>query len=78
MNYQDEAYADVENSLTLDSRTLVNFRGGYETERWGVYGYLFNAFDETYAVTAAMNFDGRLIGKVGAPREYGVQFKAWF
>ena len=75
IGFQGSAFASVENDplLMLDERTLVNLRGGYETARYSILGYVENVTDETYAVTAVRNVDGRFLGKVGNPRQAGVQ-----
>ncbi|MEM9291113.1 MAG: TonB-dependent receptor [Acidobacteriota bacterium] len=75
IGYQGSAFATVENDpqLRLESRTLLNFRGGYETARYSILAYVDNATDETYAVTAFRNVDGRLLGKLGSPRQAGIQ-----
>ncbi|MDA8018232.1 MAG: TonB-dependent receptor [Thermoanaerobaculia bacterium] len=75
IGYQSSAFANVENDpeLRLDSRTLINVRGGYETGRYSILAYLENATDEVYAVTAFRNVGGRFLGKIGAPRQAGVQ-----
>ncbi len=78
VNYQGEAFASVDNELTLDERTVLNLRAGYETGRYTIYVYLNNVTDETYAVTAFRNVDGRLIGKLGFPRHGGVQLSLRF
>ncbi|MEM7483265.1 MAG: TonB-dependent receptor [Acidobacteriota bacterium] len=71
VNYQSEAFSSVENDpdLVADSRTLVNLRGGYETARFSVLASLENVTDETFAITAFRNVDGRTLGKVGNPRQ---------
>ncbi|MEM8964534.1 MAG: TonB-dependent receptor, partial [Acidobacteriota bacterium] len=75
VGYQSEAFSSVENDadLILDERTLLNFRGGYETARYSILGYIENVTDEAYAVTAFRNIDGRFLGKVGTPRQIGLQ-----
>ncbi len=73
VNYQGSAFATVLNTLMLDARTLLNFRGGYERPEFSVYGYINNVTDETYAVTAFRGADGRMLGKVGPPRQAGIQ-----
>ncbi|MEM7588195.1 MAG: TonB-dependent receptor, partial [Acidobacteriota bacterium] len=75
ISYQGSAFATVENdpTLMLDSRTVINLRGGYETARYSILGFLDNATDEIYAVTAFRNIDGRRLGKVGTPRQAGLQ-----
>lgn len=75
INYQSESFSQVDNdpSLTAEERTVVNLRGGYETARYSILAYLENATDETYNVTAFRNSNGRILGKVGAPRQGGLQ-----
>ncbi|MEM9556055.1 MAG: TonB-dependent receptor [Acidobacteriota bacterium] len=75
IGFQDDAFASVENDpeLVIEERTLLNLRGGFETARYSILGYIENVSDETYAVTAFRNIDGRILGKVGAPRQAGVQ-----
>ncbi|MEM6453694.1 MAG: TonB-dependent receptor [Acidobacteriota bacterium] len=75
LNYQGEAFGNVDNEdeLTTDERTLLNLRVGYETARYSILGYITNATDEAYAISAFRNLDGRVLGKVGDPRQVGVQ-----
>ncbi|MEM7246508.1 MAG: TonB-dependent receptor [Acidobacteriota bacterium] len=74
VNYQGSSYANVQNDILLDSRTLLNLRAGYETERYSVLLGAYNLTDEEYAVTGFDNVDGRSLGKTGAPRRFLVEF----
>ncbi|MEM9290560.1 MAG: TonB-dependent receptor [Acidobacteriota bacterium] len=74
IGYQGEAFAQIENDpdFIADSRTLLNFRGGYETANYSILAYLNNATDELYRVTTFEGITG-LFATYGDPRQAGVQ-----
>lgn len=79
--YTGSSYADDDNLIELEARTLVNLRGGYQTGDWKAEAYVTNMLDEQYAtnifglVDAAGN---REWGRMGAPREYGLRLTLQF
>ncbi|MEM0981263.1 MAG: TonB-dependent receptor, partial [Cyanobacteria bacterium P01_H01_bin.58] len=70
-------FFDDLNTLEQDAYALVNMRLGYEFEDYGIYVFANNLFDTEYATQI---FDlGTVIGATfGAPRTFGVQFRAKF
>ena len=47
----DDYYFDVPpNDARADAYALTNLKAGYEAERWSVYAWGRNVFDEDYAV----------------------------
>ena len=52
--FMDDRFVNPENSLTLDSYWLFNFRAGVQSDRWEVVAYVDNAFDDD---TIKMGFD---------------------
>ncbi|MEM9724755.1 MAG: TonB-dependent receptor [Pseudomonadota bacterium] len=78
-----ERQTDPQNATSVDSFSLVNFRLGYDDERFSIYGFVDNALDEEYAesgFTFADPMSGNAIvaGNRGEPRRYGVGGKLRF
>ena len=73
VDYVSKSWADVQNSIRLDARTLLNLNARYENDRFAVTAYGKNLTDEFYLTTDApgIGADARLV-RAGAPREYGV------
>lgn len=71
VNYQGSSFGNAANTLVLDSRTIVNARIGYEAERFTVFFFARNAFDEEYIVQART--DGTV--KVGEPQVFGGEIR---
>jgi iron complex outermembrane receptor protein len=73
-NASRSAYTDI------DGYALVNFRLGFRTEEFDVFGWVRNAFDEEYfeqlAVTSGNT--GLIAGQPGDPRTWGVTVRARF
>lgn len=73
VNYQDELWADTQNTTRLDDRTLLDLNVRYATERYTILAYGKNVTDEFYLTTDAPGIDGvSRIVRAGAPRTYGV------
>ncbi|MEN9517984.1 MAG: hypothetical protein RLZZ381_572 [Cyanobacteriota bacterium] len=72
-------FFDDQNSLKQDSLVLVNARIGYEADKYGIYFYANNIFDEEY-LTAAFFSDtaGRNLASYGDRRTFGIQVKSEF
>ncbi|MEM7480032.1 MAG: TonB-dependent receptor [Acidobacteriota bacterium] len=75
VGYQSEAFAQVQNDpeFIANSRTLLNFRGGYETALYSILGFVQNATDELYLVTSFEGGPSGRLGTYGNPRQAGVQ-----
>jgi iron complex outermembrane receptor protein len=74
-NPSRSAYTDVE------GYALANFRLGFRVdERWNVYGWLRNAFDEDYyeVLATQSGSTGLIVGQPGDPRTYGLTISARF
>ncbi|MEM7357527.1 MAG: TonB-dependent receptor [Pseudomonadota bacterium] len=71
-SYTSSAFGDAQNtpSTKSDSRFLVDTRIGYETDRYSVFLYADNLFDEEY-LEEGPPVAGNLI-TIGDPRTYGV------
>ncbi|MEM0950372.1 MAG: TonB-dependent receptor [Pseudomonadota bacterium] len=67
-SYQSASFDDIQNTIPIDSRFLVNARAGYETENWGVFACVTNLFDADY-ITCVTGPD---LVSVGDPRQFGV------
>jgi len=64
-------YSDSKNTAEEDGYQLVNLRAGYETEKFDVYVWCKNIFDEEY-LTVKYASSGSLTGSDGDPRIFGV------
>ncbi|MEM7052186.1 MAG: TonB-dependent receptor [Acidobacteriota bacterium] len=75
VGYQGEAFARIFNEpeFMLDERTLFNLRGGYETGSYSVLAFIDNATDEQYLVSKFPGVGNRGFGRLGDPRQAGVQ-----
>ncbi len=77
-------YFDTSHDQRSDSRFLANFRAGYESERWSVYAWGRNAFDERYPVRGFYfeneppDFPTKLYLRWGDPRQVGVTARCSF
>ena len=71
-------YFDTSHDQRSDSRFLANLRAGYEAERWSVYLWARNLFDERYPVRGFYfgneppDFPANLYLRWGDPRQVGV------
>jgi outer membrane receptor protein involved in Fe transport len=71
-------YFDTSNDQKSQPYVLVNLRAGYSSERWGVYAWGRNVFDEEYAVRGFYfgleppDFANELYIQRGDPRLVGV------
>ncbi len=71
-------YFDSSNDQRAGSRFLANLRAGYEAERWAVYAWARNLFDERYPVRGfhfgnePPDFPAKLYLRWGDPRQAGV------
>ncbi|MEM7360242.1 MAG: TonB-dependent receptor [Pseudomonadota bacterium] len=83
-NYNSAAFprADrVQTTREIDSRTLVNFRAGWENDNYGIYLTGENLLDEEY-VQSLTPFDPLLpantieFARFGAPRTFAIQLEA--
>jgi outer membrane receptor protein involved in Fe transport len=80
---KDNFYFDVPTDHDMQSRsyTIANLRVGYERERWSVYAWLKNAFDEDYAVRGFYFYneppflEKHLYTQLGEPRQVGVSVR---
>lgn len=80
-NWRGDAFSDERNDPNniIDDYFLANFKVGYETERWSIFGFARNLFDSDY-VTQIQNGvtapDGSIIlqnARSGEPRIVGVE-----
>ncbi|MEL6687410.1 MAG: TonB-dependent receptor [Pseudomonadota bacterium] len=61
-NYRDSAFLrndDFQLSKDVESRLLVNFRGGWENENFGIYIAGNNLFDDSYVISQFPNLTGQ-------------------
>ncbi len=79
---KDAFYFSDSHDQKSEAYTLVNARIGFERERWAVYAWGRNLFDEDYAVRGfffgnepARDFVDTLYVRRGDPRHYGVSFE---
>lgn len=64
----------------IDGYSLSNFRAGYRTDRWNLYGWVRNAFDQHYfeLLSTQSGSTGLIVGQPGDPRTYGGTFSVKF
>ncbi len=74
VNYQEGAYADVQNTVELDSRTLLNLKLGYVTDVYSIEAYVNNLTDKFYLTSDFTTTDGARTVRAGLPRYFGVSF----
>lgn len=79
VTWQTESYSDVQNTFELDERTLLSVQAGYENDRYRIALFGKNLTDELYLTAFNTGLTpGEIVGRVGEPREYGLQFTAHF
>ncbi|MEM1153864.1 MAG: TonB-dependent receptor [Pseudomonadota bacterium] len=78
--YSGDYFSNIptDNDTKVSEHTIVNGRVGYRSERWGVYLYTKNLFDENYVVSAnRVNDDPALwTASLGRPRTLGLILEA--
>jgi outer membrane receptor protein involved in Fe transport len=75
LNYQDDTYSDVQNTIKLDSRSLVNLKAGYISDRYSIEAFVNNLTDKFYLTSDFTGADNILrTVRAGLPRTYGVSF----
>jgi iron complex outermembrane receptor protein len=64
----------------IDGYSLSNFRAGYRTDKWNLYGWVRNAFDQHYfeLLSTQSGSTGLIVGQPGDPRTYGGTFSINF
>ena len=72
-----DTWFDEGNTVKQDAYGLLNARIGYENERFGVYLFARNLFDEEY-YTHTYLFQGLPAATPGTPRIAGVELRATF
>ncbi|MEL6199879.1 MAG: TonB-dependent receptor [Pseudomonadota bacterium] len=79
VTYQGESFSDVQNTQRLDAFALLNMQLGWQNDRYAVGFYGKNLTDELYLTSEGPGLiPGSIIGRVGEPREYGVEVTAFF
>ncbi|GAB5413484.1 MAG: TonB-dependent receptor [Congregibacter sp.] len=78
ITYQDDTSDDIQNTITLDSRTLLNMNARYQHEQFDIMVYGRNLTDEFYLQSDFTNPNGQRIVTAGAPREFGVLLQVNF
>ena len=77
----DAFYFDASHDQRSDPCTLVNLKAGREFERWSLYAWGRNVFDEYYAVRGFYfgleppDYPNKLYVQRGDPRQVGVTFE---
>jgi len=65
----------------VNGYSLHNFRAGFRTERFDVFGWVRNAFNQNYAellLAGTGGNTGLIAGQIGDPRTFGGTIKASF
>lgn len=74
INYQSKLFDDVANTERLDSRVLWNGKVGYESEKYSIFVFARNLFDENYRTNLTTNTVGT-ISRIGEPRVFGIEVR---
>lgn len=66
--------------MWVDGYTLTNFRAGFRSQGFNIYGWLRNAFDTNYfeQLTAGPSSTGLIVGQPGDQRTWGLTISASF
>ena len=78
VTYQDETWNDVQNTIRLDDRTLLNLNARYVINNFDFMVYGKNLTDEFYLQSDFTDPNGGRFVTPGAPREYGVLMQVNF
>lgn len=75
----DDYYFDVpENNIRAGAYSLTHLKAGYEAERWAVYAWSRNVFDEDYHIRGFFfgneppDFPTTRYTQLGEPRQFGI------
>ncbi|CAL4869977.1 hypothetical protein MMA231_04275 (plasmid) [Asticcacaulis sp. MM231] len=75
-NHTSGAYSGTDvteqQAYSVDAKTLVNAKVGYETEHWGLYLYASNLLDERYVSYWRSEYN---LALPGAPRKIGISLE---
>jgi iron complex outermembrane receptor protein len=81
-SYRSKFSSNPSRSLYTDINgySLSNFRAGYRTDKWNLYGWVRNAFDQDYfeLLSTQSGSTGLIVGQPGDPRTYGGTFSINF
>ncbi|MEO1081152.1 MAG: TonB-dependent receptor [Pseudomonadota bacterium] len=72
VTYQDDSFNDIQNTIALDSRALLNLNARYQYKQFDIMLYGRNLTDEFYLQSDFTDPTGARIITPGAPREYGL------
>ena len=81
---RDAFFFDYSHDQRSTAYELVNFRAGYDAQRWSAHLWVRNAFDESYAVRGFYFgnepplFENTLYLRQGDPRQSGITFEMRF
>lgn len=78
----DDFYFDVpDNDTRADAYSLTHLKAGYEADRWSLYAWSRNVFDEDYLIRGFYfgnqppDFSATRYTQLGEPRQFGVTFR---
>ncbi|MDY6945304.1 MAG: TonB-dependent receptor [Pseudomonadota bacterium] len=78
----DDYYFDVpENNIRSEAYSLTHLKAGYESDRWAVYAWGRNVFDQDYYTRGFFfgneppDFTAKRYTQLGEPRQFGVTFR---
>ncbi|WP_321529897.1 TonB-dependent receptor [uncultured Desulfuromonas sp.] len=77
INGTGKIYYAADNDKEQTSYEIVNVKAGYETERFDIYVWAKNLFDEAYA-TRAFEMSGQWYARSGAPLTVGIDVNLRF
>jgi iron complex outermembrane receptor protein len=81
-SYRSKFSSNPSRSLYTDINgySLSNFRLGFRKDKWNLYGWVHNAFDQHYfeLLSTQSGSTGLIVGQPGDPRTYGGTFRISF
>jgi len=81
-SYRSKFSSNPSRSLYTDINgySLSNFRLGFRKDKWNLYGWVRNAFDQHYfeLLSTQSGSTGLIVGQPGDPRTYGGTFRISF
>jgi iron complex outermembrane receptor protein len=74
VTYTGDSYSNVDNTIKIESYTLVNLNGGYELGDFKLEAYVRNLTDKLYDTNNNItSSDGTAGFRLGSPREAGIR-----
>jgi iron complex outermembrane receptor protein len=75
LNYNDEMYSNLANTLSVESQEIINLRAGIESDRWQLLLYVENLTDEDFfnELADGFLFPGNIGYAPSRPQTFGAE-----